>query len=89
LALWSEESSFYGLPMHLSRDGAAAGDKGIPPDLLPLADKRVVRRCEGTGIKLCQGCPRQHGFHAIYAMPTNLFRTGDKFDLNSTNALRP
>lgn len=32
-----------------------------------------------AGIKLCQAYRRQHGFHAICAMPTNLYGPGDNY----------
>jgi GDP-L-fucose synthase len=40
-----------------------------------------------AGIKLCQAYRRQYGFDAISAMPTNLYGSGDNFDLNSSHVL--
>jgi GDP-L-fucose synthase len=40
-----------------------------------------------AGIKLCQAYARQHGFHAISVMPTNLYGPGDNFDLKSSHVL--
>jgi GDP-L-fucose synthase len=40
-----------------------------------------------AGIKLCQAYRRQYGFDAIAAMPTNLYGSGDNFDLNSSHVL--
>jgi GDP-L-fucose synthase len=40
-----------------------------------------------AGIKLCQAYRRQYGFDAISAMPTNLYGSGDNFDLTSSHVL--
>ena len=40
-----------------------------------------------AGIKLAQACRRQHGCDFISAMPTNLYGTGDNFDLRSSHVL--
>jgi GDP-L-fucose synthase len=40
-----------------------------------------------AGIKLCQAYRRQYGFDAIAAMPTNLYGSGDNFDLNTSHVL--
>ncbi|MFI5299035.1 MAG: GDP-L-fucose synthase family protein [Polyangiales bacterium] len=40
-----------------------------------------------AGIKLCEGLHRQYGFNAISLMPTNLYGTGDNFDLQSSHVL--
>jgi GDP-L-fucose synthase len=40
-----------------------------------------------AGIKLCQAYRRQYGFDAISAMPTNLYGSGDNFDLNTSHVL--
>jgi GDP-L-fucose synthase len=40
-----------------------------------------------AGIKMCQAYARQYGFHAISAMPTNLYGPGDNFDLQTSHVL--
>ena len=40
-----------------------------------------------AGIKMCQAYARQYGFHAICAMPTNLYGPGDNFDLETSHVL--
>ncbi len=40
-----------------------------------------------AGIKLCQAYRRQYGFDAISAMPTNLYGSGDNFDLSTSHVL--
>jgi GDP-L-fucose synthase len=40
-----------------------------------------------AGIKMCQAYRRQYGFDAISLMPTNLYGTGDNFDLRSSHVL--
>jgi GDP-L-fucose synthase len=40
-----------------------------------------------AGLKLCQAYRREYGFNAICAMPTNLYGTGDNFDLNASHVL--
>jgi GDP-L-fucose synthase len=40
-----------------------------------------------AGIKLCEGLHRQYGFNATSLMPTNLYGTGDNFDLQSSHVL--
>ncbi|MEM1365039.1 MAG: GDP-L-fucose synthase [Pseudomonadota bacterium] len=40
-----------------------------------------------AGIKLMQAYRKQHGHDYISAMPTNLYGTGDNFDLNSSHVL--
>ena len=40
-----------------------------------------------AGIKLCQAYRRQYGFDTIAAMPTNLYGSGDSFDLNTSHVL--
>ncbi len=40
-----------------------------------------------TGIKMCQAYRRQYGFNAISLMPTNLYGSGDNFDLESSHVL--
>ena len=40
-----------------------------------------------AGIKLCQAYRRQHGADFISAMPTNLYGTGDNYDLESSHVL--
>ncbi len=40
-----------------------------------------------AGIKLCQAYRRQYGFDAIAAMPTNLYGSGDNFDLSTSHVL--
>lgn len=40
-----------------------------------------------TGIKLAQAYRRQYGHDFISAMPTNLYGTGDNYDLNSSHVL--
>ena len=40
-----------------------------------------------AGVKMCQAYRRQYGFHAICAMPTNLYGPGDNFDLNNSHVL--
>jgi GDP-L-fucose synthase len=40
-----------------------------------------------AGIKMSQAYWRQHGFHAISAMPTNLYGPGDNFDLRNSHVL--
>jgi len=40
-----------------------------------------------AGIKICQAYSRQYGFNAISLMPTNLYGSGDNFDLDSSHVL--
>ena len=40
-----------------------------------------------AGIKMCQAYRKQYGFDAISLMPTNLYGTGDNFDLNNSHVL--
>jgi GDP-L-fucose synthase len=40
-----------------------------------------------AGIKLCQAYRKQHGNDFISAMPTNLYGSGDNFDLNSSHVM--
>ena len=40
-----------------------------------------------AGIKMCQAYARQYGFSAISAMPTNLYGSGDNFDLETSHVL--
>ena len=40
-----------------------------------------------AGIKMAQAYRQQYGFHAISAMPTNLYGPGDNFDLQSSHVL--
>ena len=40
-----------------------------------------------AGIKLAQAYRKQHGFHAISLMPTNLYGPGDRFDLKASHVL--
>jgi GDP-L-fucose synthase len=40
-----------------------------------------------AGIKLCQAYRRQYGFNAISLMPTNLYGTGDNFDLKNSHVI--
>lgn len=40
-----------------------------------------------AGIKLAQAYRKQHGFHAISLMPTNLYGPGDHFDLKASHVL--
>lgn len=40
-----------------------------------------------AGVKLCQAFRRQYGCNFISAMPTNLYGTGDNFDLQSSHVM--
>ncbi len=40
-----------------------------------------------AGIKMCQAYRKQYGFDAISLMPTNLYGSGDNFDLNNSHVL--
>jgi GDP-L-fucose synthase len=40
-----------------------------------------------AGIKLCQAYRKQHGADFIAAMPTNLYGTGDNYDLDSSHVI--
>ena len=40
-----------------------------------------------AGIKLCQAYRKQHGANFISAMPTNLYGTGDNYDLQTSHVL--
>lgn len=40
-----------------------------------------------AGLKMCQAYRRQYGFHAISAMPTNLYGPGDNFSLKASHVL--
>ncbi len=40
-----------------------------------------------AGIKLCQAYRKQHGVDYISAMPTNLYGTGDNYDLQSSHVM--
>src|ERR1700749_3517925 len=40
-----------------------------------------------AGIKLCQAYAREYGANFISAMPTNLYGSGDNFDLETSHAL--
>ena len=40
-----------------------------------------------AGIKLCQAYRKQHGADFISAMPTNLYGTGDNYDLETSHVL--
>ncbi len=40
-----------------------------------------------AGIKMCQAYRKQYGFDAISLMPTNLYGTGDNFDLENSHVL--
>lgn len=40
-----------------------------------------------AGIKMCQAYRRQYGFDAISLMPTNLYGTGDNFDLENSHVV--
>ena len=40
-----------------------------------------------AGIKMCQAYKKQYGFNAISLMPTNLYGTGDNFNLENSHVL--
>jgi GDP-L-fucose synthase len=40
-----------------------------------------------AGLKMAQAYRRQHDFHTICLMPTNLYGPGDNFDLNTSHVL--
>ncbi len=40
-----------------------------------------------SGIKLCEALRLQHGFDAISLMPTNLYGTGDNYDVQSSHVM--
>ena len=40
-----------------------------------------------AGIKMCQAYRKQYGFDAISVMPTNLYGSGDNFDLDNSHVL--
>jgi GDP-L-fucose synthase len=40
-----------------------------------------------AGVKMCQAYRRQYGFKAISLMPTNLYGSGDNFDLQNSHVL--
>ena len=40
-----------------------------------------------AGVKMCQAYRRQYGFNAIALMPTNLYGSGDNFDLENSHVL--
>ena len=40
-----------------------------------------------AGIKMCQAYRKQYGFDAIAVMPTNLYGSGDNFDLENSHVL--
>jgi GDP-L-fucose synthase len=40
-----------------------------------------------AGLKMCQAYRREYGFNAICAMPSNLYGSGDNFDLQSSHVL--
>ncbi len=40
-----------------------------------------------AGLKMCEAYRRQYGFHAIAAMPTNLYGPGDNFSLSHSHVL--
>lgn len=40
-----------------------------------------------AGIKMCQAYRRQYGFDAICAMPTNLYGSGDNYDLENSHVV--
>ena len=40
-----------------------------------------------AGIKMCQAYKKQYGFNAISIMPTNLYGTGDNFNLENSHVL--
>lgn len=40
-----------------------------------------------AGLKLCESYQRQYGAQFISAMPTNLYGTGDNFDLNNSHVI--
>ena len=40
-----------------------------------------------AGLKLCQGLNKQYGFDSISLMPTNLYGTGDNYDLETSHVL--
>ncbi len=40
-----------------------------------------------AGIKMCQAYRKQHGFNAISVMPTNLYGSGDNYDLENSHVL--
>ena len=40
-----------------------------------------------AGLKLCQGLNKQYGFDSISLMPTNLYGTGDNYDLKTSHVL--
>ena len=40
-----------------------------------------------AGVKMCQSYARQYGLDAICVMPTNLYGSGDNFDLNNSHVI--
>ena len=40
-----------------------------------------------AGVKLCEAYKRQYGFNAISVMPTNLYGSGDNFDLETSHVV--
>ncbi len=54
-------------------------------DLEPTNEPYAVAKI--AGIKMCQAYNRQYGTHFISVMPTNLFGTGDNFNLETAHVL--
>lgn len=53
--------------------------------LEPTNDAYAIAKI--AGIKMCQSYYRQHGCNFISVMPTNLFGTGDHYDLHNSHVL--
>ena len=63
----------------IKEDALLAGP--LEPTNEPYAIAKIA------GIKLCQAYARQYGANFISAMPTNLYGTGDNFDLETSHVL--
>lgn len=53
--------------------------------LEPTNDAYAVAKI--AGVKMCQSYARQYGLDAICVMPTNLYGSGDNFDLNNSHVI--
>ena len=54
-------------------------------DLEPTNEWYAIAKI--AGIKMCQAYRKQYGFNAISLMPTNLYGSGDNFDLENSHVL--
>jgi GDP-L-fucose synthase len=81
------EAAVSRLVLHLSeiRRPADCRDALLTGPLEPTNEWYAIAKI--AGIKLCQAYRKQHGATFISAMPTNLYGTGDNYDLKTSHVL--